>query len=111
MENYQNEGGQMLTPVNDHKALAIVSLVLSILCCNILAIIFAIIALVKSNEVRRYQLMGQQLLAEDSAKKAGTWGWVAIGVIIACTVIQFVWFFLMGGAEMYQQMLETMMQQ
>ena len=50
MEYYQNQNAgspSNMMPVEDHKALAIVALVLSILCCNILSIVFAIIAIVK----------------------------------------------------------------
>ena len=106
MEYYQNQNAgspNNMMPVEDHKALAIVALVLSILCCNILSIVFAIIALVKSSDVRKYMMMGQQEMAWQSGRRAQLFGWIAIGV-------QAIWFYAMGGMEMYQEMLQNMMQ-
>ncbi|MBQ9645224.1 MAG: CD225/dispanin family protein [Prevotella sp.] len=110
MENYQNQnaGGPVQMPVKDNKVLAIVALVLSILCCNIFAVVFAIIAMVKSNEVGKYQMMGQQALAEQSGKRAGLFSWIAIALLVFGLIMQYVWLFAMGGMEMYQQMLQNM---
>jgi len=110
MENvqYQNAGEPVQTPVKDNKVLAIVALVLSFVCCNILSIIFAIIALVKSNEVTKFQLMNQPLLAEQSGKRAGLFSWIAIGLLVLGLIIQYVWLFAMGGMEMYQEMLQSL---
>ena len=104
----QNAGGPVQMPVKDNKVLAIVALVLSILCCNILSVIFAIIALVKSNEASKFQMMNQPALAEQSGKRAGLFSWIAIGLMVFGLILQYVWLFAMGGMEMYQQMLENM---
>ncbi|MBP3251762.1 MAG: CD225/dispanin family protein [Prevotella sp.] len=107
MENYQNQNAGMM-PVKDNKVLAIVALVLSILCCNLLSVVLAIIALVKSNDVRKFEQMGQQALAEQSGRRAGLFAWIAIGVMAVCTIIQTVMFFAMGGVEGYMRMLENL---
>ncbi|MBQ9669301.1 MAG: CD225/dispanin family protein [Prevotella sp.] len=112
MENYQNQnaGYSNMMPVNDNKVLAIIALVLSVLCCNILSIIFAIIGLVKSSDVRKFQMMGQQALAEQSGKRAGLFSWIAIGLLVVGIILNAIFFFAMGGMEAYQEMLEGMMQ-
>lgn len=113
MEYFQNQNAgspSNMMPVEDHKALAIVALVLSILCCNILSIVFAIIAIVKSSDVRKYMMMGQQEMAWQSGRRAGLFGWISIGVLVASMIFQAVWFYAMGGMEMYQEMLQNMMQ-
>ena len=106
MDYTQNQEGY--TPVKDNKVLAIVALVLSVFCCNILSIVFAIIALVKSNEVSKFQMMNQPQLAEQSGKRAGLFSWIAIGLLVLGLIIQYVWLFAMGGMEKYQELLQSL---
>ena len=43
-------------------------------------------------------------------RRAGLFGWISIGVLVASMIFQAVWFYAMGGMEMYQEMLQNMMQ-
>ena len=109
MENYQYQnqgqgGNTPMLPIKDNKVLAIVALVLSIVCCNIISIIFAIIGIVKSNDVKKYQLMGQPALAEQ----AGIFSWIAIAILVVSIILQYVWLYAMGGMEMYQELLQQL---
>lgn len=113
MENYQYQnlgqgGNTPMLPIKDNKVLAIVALVLSIVCCNIISIIFAIIGIVKSNDVKKYQLMGQTALAEQAGKRAGIFSWIAIAILVVSIILQYVWLYAMGGMEMYQEMLQEL---
>ena len=108
--NYQNVGGSKpVAPVQDNKTLAIISLVLSIVCCNILSIVFAIIGLVKANDVSKYLGMGQEQMALSASKNAKIFSWVAIGLLVLGLVINVIFIVAVGGMEGYQQMLEQMM--
>ena len=73
-----------------------------------MSIVFAIIALVKSNEVSKFQMMNQPQLAEQSGKHAGLFSWIAIGLLVLGLIIQYVWFFAMGGMEKYQELLQNL---
>lgn len=113
MENYQYQnlgqrGNTPMLPIKDNKVLAIVALVLSIVCCNIISIIFAIIGIVKSNDVKKYQLMGQTALAEQAGKRAGIFSWIAIAILVVSIILQYVWLYAMGGMEMYQELLQQL---
>lgn len=107
MEYHQNQNVGMM-PVKDNKVLAIVALILSILCCNIISIVLAIIAVVKSNDATKYQLRGLEAQAELSGRRAGLFAWLSIGLMALGVILQFVWLFVMGGMEVYQQMLQNM---
>ena len=107
--NYQNPAmGGPVQPVKDNKVLAIVSLVLSIVCCNIISIVFAILAIVKSNDVSKFLAMGQQQMAQSASKNAKIFSWVAIGLILLGIVINFIVIAAMGGMEGYLEMLEKL---
>lgn len=71
----------------DHKTLAIVSLVLSILCCSPIAIVLAIISLVKANKVNELFAMGNQFGALEASKNAKLFGWIAVGFIVLSFVL------------------------
>lgn len=75
--------------IEDHKVLAIIAFVLSVLCCNFFALFFAIIAIIRSNDVSKYQILGQQTMAEFSSKRAQMFSWIAIGLIILILAINF----------------------
>ena len=108
--NYQNYAtGNPVQPVNDNKVLAIVALVLSVVCCNIISIVFGILALVKSNDVSKYMGMGQQEMALSASKSAKIFSWVAIGLLVLGLIINVVFIMSVGGMEGYMQMVQEMM--
>jgi hypothetical protein len=83
---YQPTSGGMpqRPPVEDHKTLAIVALVLSIvLCCNIPALGCAIYALIQANDVQKLSMQpGDQfyIKAQSCSKNAKTFSYIAIGL-------------------------------
>ena len=110
MEYYQNQsaGTQYTMPVKDNKVLAIVTLVISIFCCNPISIVLAIIAVLKACDVRKLEMMGQRELAERSGSQAGVLSWIALGVMFIGYIIYFVWVFALGGMAVLQEMMLNM---
>ena len=107
--NYQNaQGANTGMPINDNKTLAIVALVLSVVCCNIISIVLAIIGMVKSNDVTKYAAAGQPQLAMSAAKSAKTFSWIAIALLILGLVINIIFIASVGGGEGYMEMLAKM---
>ncbi|MBQ3629676.1 MAG: CD225/dispanin family protein [Prevotella sp.] len=108
--NYQNvQGAKNGMPINDNKALAIVALVLSIVCCNIISIVLAVIGVVKSNDVTKFAAAGQQQLAMSAAKSAKLFSWIAIGLLVLGLIINFIFIMSVGGVDGYMEMVEKMM--
>jgi len=75
---YNNQENIFTPQPNDYKVWSIVNLVISILfCCSctgIVSLVLSIIALMKSNDVNKYNMMGESsaLLAQDASKTAKT---------------------------------------
>jgi hypothetical protein len=75
---YNNQENIFIPQPNDYKVWSIVNLVISILfCCSctgIVSLVLSIIALMKSNDVNKYNMMGESsaLLAQDASKTAKT---------------------------------------
>ena len=108
--NYQNNATNSHAPlVQDNKALAVVALVLSVVCCNIISIVFGILAIVKSNDVTKFAAMGQHELALSASKNSKLFSWIAIGLLVLGVIIQVVAIAAVGGVEGYREMLEQMM--
>jgi len=110
--NYQNNmGNGPVQPIDDSKTLSIVALVLSIVCCNIISIVFGILAIIKSNDVAKYQGMGQTQMALSAAKNAKLFSWIAIGVIIFGFILNIIIMFAMGGIEGYMNLMQELSNQ
>lgn len=76
---YNNQENTFVPQPNDYKVWSIVNLVVSILlcCCSctgIVSLVLSIIALMKSNDVNKYNMMGESsaILAQDAFKTAKT---------------------------------------
>ena len=75
---YNNQENTFVPQPNDYKVWSIVNLVVSILfCCSctgIVSLVLSIIALMKSNDVNKYNMMGESsaILAQDASKRAKT---------------------------------------
>lgn len=75
---YNNQDNTFVPQPNDYKVWSIVNLVVSILfCCSctgIVSLVLSIIALMKSNDVNKYNMMGESsaILAQDASKTAKT---------------------------------------
>lgn len=71
---YNNQENTFVPQPNDYKVWSIVNLVVSILfCCSctgIVSLVLSIIALMKSNDVNKYNMMGESsaILAQDASK-------------------------------------------
>ena len=98
---YNNQENTFVPQPNDYKVWSIVNLVVSILlcCCSctgIVSLVLSIIALMKSNDVNKYNMMGESsaILAQDASKTAKTLNIIssillAVGFILSiiCTLI------------------------
>lgn len=90
---YQPTGGGLpqRPPVEDHKTLAIVALVLSIVCCcNVPALGCAIYALMQANKVQQLSMQqGDQfyMQAMSASKNAKTFSYIAIGLECLSSVV------------------------
>ena len=75
---YNNQENTFVPQPKDYKVWSIVNLVISILfCCSctgIVSLVLSIIALMKSNDVNKYNMMGESsaILAQDASKTAKT---------------------------------------
>lgn len=76
--------------IPDYKTQSIVMIVASVLCCGILALVFAILALVNSNQVKTKLAMGDVAGAQSASKNAKMFNWIAFGILIASLVLGFV---------------------
>jgi hypothetical protein len=76
--DYNYQENTFVPQPNDYKVWSIVNLVISILfCCSctgIVSLVLSIIALMKSNDVNKYNMMGESsaILAQDASKTAKT---------------------------------------
>ena len=93
---YQPTGGGLpqRPPVEDHKTLAIVALVLSIVCCcNLPALGCSIYALMQANEVQKLSMQqGDQfyIKAMSCSKNAKMFSYIVIGLMCLSFIVSMV---------------------
>jgi len=68
--------------------------VVTLLCCNILALPFAIIGLVYSTQVNSKLGMNDIAGAQAAAKNAKLFDWISLGVLLGSMLIYFLLMFL-----------------
>lgn len=92
-----NRGMQPIAqPVDNHMALAIIATIVSFLTCSFIGIIFAIIAIVKANQVNTFLTQGLDdaaLQASESVKTNCYWafGLCALAIILNIVVVAGGW--------------------
>lgn len=93
--NYQQPYGMPYAPFGSNvplqpysNTLAIVSLVLSILCCNIVpGVVLSVFAITQGRKYTTAVSMGNNVDANSAAKLAKTMAWISLGLSIATIVM------------------------
>lgn len=99
--------------IPDYKVQSILLIVFSsILCCftciSILALPFAIVALVTSNKIQTHLSAGNPDLAMEESKKTKMWCWISFGILIACLVLYAVYLVFFFNSSYFQEILDQM---
>lgn len=109
MDNNLN-GNAFPQQPKDYKTWSIVNLVISIIfccgCTGIIALILSIIALIKSNDVVKYNNMGESsaLLAQDASKTAKTLNLISSILLVAGFIFSIVYFAIFGATQLANMM-------
>ena len=107
---YNNQENTFVPQPNDYKVWSIVNLVISILfCCQCLSIaslVLSIIALMKSNDVNKYNMMGESsaILAQDASKTAKTLNIISSILLAVNFAIDIVYMLIWGIAGIAEAM-------
>ena len=107
---YNNQENTFVPQPNDYKVWSIVNLVVSILfCCQCLSIaslVLSIIALMKSNDVNKYNMMGESsaILAQDASKTAKTLNIISSILLAVNFAIDIVYMLIWGIAGIAEAM-------
>lgn len=104
--------------IPDYKVQAILLVVFScILCClclPILALPFAIVALVKSNKVEAHRAAGNYDLAVKASEETKTWCWISFSILLATVIISIILIVFALNSDAYREYIrlwEEMMKQ
>lgn len=101
---YNNQENIFTPQPKDYKVWSIVNLVISIIfCCSctgIVSLILSIIALMKSNDVNKYNMMGESsaILAQDASKTAKTLNIIS-SILLAIGFITSIIYMLIYGLK------------
>lgn len=106
---------QQRPAIPDYKVQSILLIVFSsVLCCfgciSILALPFAIVALVNSNRVNQYINTGNFDLAAETSKKTKMWCWISFGILIACVILVIIYYIYLFSSGMYYEILDQIME-
>ena len=107
---YNNQENTFVPQPKDYKVWSIVNLVISILfCCQCLSIaslVLSIIALMKSNDVNKYNMMGESsaILAQDASKTAKTLNIISSILLAVNFAIDIVYMLIWGIAGIAEAM-------
>lgn len=121
--NSQSNNGQfhpqpepVMPNIPDYKVQSILLIVFSsILCCvtclTIIALPFAIIALVNSNKVEAHIVAGNYDLARKASEDTKKWCWISFGILLGALVISIVLTIVLLNSGYYRDFLEEFMRQ
>lgn len=116
--NYQQpqpNSYQQIPAIPDYKVQSILLIVFSALCCfsciGLVALAFAIVALVTSSKIPQHISAGNIDLAREASKKAKMWCWISFGVLILSIVLVVVYYIVIFTSPMYQEMYQQMLDQ
>ena len=107
---YNNQENTFVPQPKYYKVWSIVNLVISILfCCQCLSIaslVLSIIALMKSNDVNKYNMMGESsaILAQDASKTAKTLNIISSILLAVNFAIDIVYMLIWGIAGIAEAM-------
>ncbi len=99
--------------IPDYKTQSILLIVFSsVLCCftciSILALPFAIVALVTSNKIQTHISVGNFELAQETSRKTKMWCWISFGVLIGAIILGIIYYIYIFSSGLYQDILEQM---
>lgn len=102
--------------IPDYKVQSILLIVFSsVLCCltclSLIALPFAIVALVNSNKIATYIAAGNIELALKASADTKKWCWVSFGILIATVVISIVFSIILISSGVYQEFMNEMLNQ
>jgi len=106
MSSNHDYQGQQITQINPHRGWSIGVLLMGMMCCNPLALILGIIAVVQSGKAQSAVMNGDLQAAQSAASTAKTCALIAtilipIGMMVNCGT------FAAGGFDDYQQQLDV----
>jgi hypothetical protein len=113
--NYNNVAPAPVMPqIPDYKVQSILLIVFScVLCClscfSILALPFAIVALVNSNKISSHLAAGNLDLAQEASKKTKMWCWISFGILIGAVIVSVISFIVFFSSGSLQQMIDEYM--
>jgi hypothetical protein len=105
---FNNQENAFVQQPNDYKIWSIVNLVISILfCCSctgLISLVLSIIALMKSNDVNKYIMMGESsaVLAQDASKTAKTLNIISSILLAVGFILSIVYMLIYGVAGIAQ---------
>lgn len=107
---YQNNP---IPQIPDYKTQSILLIVFSsVLCCftciSIVALPFAIIALVTSNKIKTHLAVGNIDFALEDSKKTKMWCWVSFGILIGALVLGIIYYSYLFSSGLYNNLLEQL---
>ncbi|NLG88629.1 MAG: hypothetical protein GX494_05340 [Clostridiaceae bacterium] len=112
--NYNVSPAPVIPQIPDYKVQSVLLIVFScVLCCvscfSILALPFAIVALVNSNKISTHLAAGNFDLAQETSRKAKMWCWVSFGILLGAVIISIISFIMLVSSGTWQQLFEQYM--
>lgn len=105
-----------LQKIPDYKVQSILLIVFSsILCCftclTIIALPFAIVALVNSNKIEPHVASGNYDLALKASADTKKWCWISFGILLGALVLSIVLFIVLVSSDFYQEFMNEFLNQ
>lgn len=107
--HYQQAPNMPIVP--DYKVQSILLIVFSsILCCfgcvSLLALPFAIVALVNSNKIAVHMNVGNVDLAEETSRKTKMWCWISFGILMGSIVLVVIYYIYLFSSGMFDEIMQ-----
>ena len=108
--NYNVSPAPVAPQIPDYKVQSVLLIIFScVLCClscfSILALPFAIAALVNSNKISAHLAAGNIELAQEASKKTKMWCWVSFGILLGAVIFSIISLIVFISSGSLQQML------
>lgn len=112
--NYNVSPAPVIPQIPDYKVQSILLIVFScVLCCisciSILALPFAIVALVNSNKISAHLVAGNLDLAQEASKKTKMWCWISFGILMGAVVVSIISSIVFFSSNSLQQIIDQYM--
>jgi uncharacterized membrane protein len=112
--NYNVSPAPVIPQIPDYKVQSVLLIVFScVLCCisciSILALPFAIVALVNSNKISAHLAAGNLDLAQEASKKTKMWCWISFGILMGAVVVSIISSIVFFSSNSLQQIIDQYM--